>query len=712
PGGANPPPNYSYTSISLVPYLRRLVVTGLDFPGVLHGFFGDDWASGVGPLHEQERRNYLFAAKSGGWASVKKDYDMGPAETVPFMRPLQGAVGQEIEAAEKTWSEWLAMEDWMVGPRAPEGMQGQQGGQSQQQQQQQRQGGSFTPVHHLFSPLIPKPKQSFFKVNTVGSRARPFTTLMSKRHQPEHPELIRPSTKRAKEVDHRLPYDKVQELLKEQGTKDQVSTVAHWFRSKDLRIYDNIGLHHASTLAEKEGKPLVALYIWCDEEFEWHGTSPARCDFVLENLALMQKELAGLNIPLVVVQADGRADIVPAAVKFMKDNGVSHVFGNYEYEVDELRRDIKFLRQIKEQSITSFHHDQTVIEPGTMKTGSGGPMKVFSPYHRAWLAEVKASPDLLDTVPPPTKVDTSRSKTLSSLFGGKLPQAPVNKRFASDQERNRIRGLWPAGHSAGIQRRDKFINECIEDYAATRSNPAKNTTSRMSAYFSAGVVSVREALSQVKDYNNGSSDFGSSGSTAGVSAWVREIVFRELYRQTTLTTPHTVMNLPQNLKFEFVKWEEDEEGWYKWKEGRTGMPFVDAGMRQINYEAYMHNRLRMNVSSYLYCNLLIDYRRGERYFAETLIDWDLSNNTQGWEPSYTVFNPVSQAEKNDPDGNYIREWVPELKNVKGKAVFDPYNRLPKAEFEKLGYPAHHVDWRETKERAIQRFKSDMAQADP
>ena len=93
---------------------------------MLHGFFGDDWASGVGPLHEQERRNYLFAAKSGGWASVKKDYDMGSAETVPFMRPLQGAVGQEIEAAEKTWSEWLAMEDWMVGPRAPEGMQRQQ----------------------------------------------------------------------------------------------------------------------------------------------------------------------------------------------------------------------------------------------------------------------------------------------------------------------------------------------------------------------------------------------------------------------------------------------------------------------------------------------------------------------------------------------------------------------------------------------------------
>ncbi|CAD6591203.1 MAG: hypothetical protein ASARMPREDX12_005028 [Alectoria sarmentosa] len=118
----------SHASVSLIPYLRRLVVTGLDFPGVLHGFFGDDWATGVGPLHEQERRNYLFAAKSGGWASVKRDYDMLPLETVPFMRPLQGPIIAEIEAAEKSWSEWLAMEDWMVGPRAPENMPG--GGES------------------------------------------------------------------------------------------------------------------------------------------------------------------------------------------------------------------------------------------------------------------------------------------------------------------------------------------------------------------------------------------------------------------------------------------------------------------------------------------------------------------------------------------------------------------------------------------------------
>ena len=124
-GSPNPyaqPPQSTPLYPPLIPYLRRLVATGLDAAGMLHGFFGDDWVAGVGPLHEQERRNYLFAAKSGGWASVKKDYDMLPMETVPFLRPLSAPLDAEISAAEKVWSEWLAMEDWMVGPRAPDTM--------------------------------------------------------------------------------------------------------------------------------------------------------------------------------------------------------------------------------------------------------------------------------------------------------------------------------------------------------------------------------------------------------------------------------------------------------------------------------------------------------------------------------------------------------------------------------------------------------------
>jgi deoxyribodipyrimidine photo-lyase len=536
---------------------------------------------------------------------------------------------------------------------------------------------------------------------------------MSKRSDPDHPELTRPSTKRAKMIDQDTPFNELSEKIDAQDAKEDVAKVAHWFRGQDLRIHDNIALHHASEQAKTVKKPLLCFYLHCPEEVVWHGLSPARTDFMHETLRDLQSELKDLDIPLVFVTAEKRDGIAGAVTKFLKDHGVSHLHANYEYEVDELRRDIKVTDTAGAAFHTVLYHDQCVMEPGTMTTGSGGPMKVFTPYHKAWLAEVKASPDLLDTVSAPSKNDQSARKALSDLFDSKLPDMSGKRDFQSTEERDRIRKLWPAGHAAGMRRMDQFIKRNIEEYAATRSQPAADSTSRMSAYFSVGAVSMREVLCMVQKHNKGSADFSSpSGSSPGVSAWVREIVFRELYRQTTMTCPHTSMNLPQNLKFEFVQWNEDEEGWKKWCEGRTGVPFVDAGMRQLAHEAYMHNRLRMNVSSYLTCNLLIDYRRGERFFAEHLVDWDLNNNTQGWEPSYTVFNPVSQAEKNDPDGEYIRKWVPELKDVKGKAVFSPHNRLDKAEFAKLGYPEPHVDWHKTKARAMERFKTDMKDAVP
>lgn len=528
--------------------------------------------------------------------------------------------------------------------------------------------------------------------------------------QEDHPELQHPSTKRAKQIDAEdTPFSELVKQLNSQDSIDDVKHVIHWFRSKDLRIYDNKALHNASSLAKQKSKPLICVYIYCPEEFEWHGTSPARSDLIVQTLGLMQAELKELQIPLVFATAAGRKEIVPTIINFLKENSASHVFANFEYEVDELRRDIKLLKDLDDNVQVSLHHDQTVVVPGVVKTGSGGPMKVFTPYHRAWLELVKDSPDLLDTVPKPEKnASTPEVKDASH----DVPPVPENKQFDSEETKKRIRKLWPAGHAAAIDRLNHFIHKQIENYAKTRSDPSKDSSSRMSAYFSSGTISVREALSSLRSYNSNSADFSEKGASPGVSSWVREIVFRELYRQMMVVIPHNSMNLPQNLKFEFVQWEDDEAGWKKWYEGKTGVPFIDAGMRQLNHEAYMHNRLRMNVSSYLYCNLLIDYRRGERYFAETLVDWDLCNNTQGWEPSYTVFNPVSQAEKNDPNGDYIRRWVQELRGVEGKAVFSPHDRLPKAEFEKLGYPRPHVDWHETKQRCMERFKSDMKDAVP
>ncbi|KAI1330505.1 DNA photolyase, FAD-binding/Cryptochrome [Xylariaceae sp. FL0255] len=539
--------------------------------------------------------------------------------------------------------------------------------------------------------------------------------------------LKHPSTKRAKEIDKTdNPYNELIEHLdkaNEASNGDKKSgggkNVLHWFRSKDLRAEDNKALRAASEKAGEEGGDLIACFLYSPKDLQWHGTSPARSDFMLESLRILREQLRDeFGIPLVVLTAEEKSNKEKVIMNFIRENDVGHVFANFEYEVDELRRDLKLLKTLEKDGGPKFEllHDQTVIIPGTLVTGSGGPHKVFTPYHKAWLSEVSEDPSLIDITSPPEKSDKKARERLKALFDDKkygIPELTKDKKFDSNEHRDRIRKLWPPGHEAGMNRLREFLDKKVETYVENRSSPAADNSSRLSPYFAAGIVSVREVLSTARERKNEkSANFSSSGADTGLASWVREVVFREFYRHMMVVTPHNSMNLPQNLKFDFVEWEDDEEGWKKWYEGRTGMPFVDAGMRQLREEAYMHNRLRMNVSSYLRTNLLIDYRRGERWFAENLVDWDLCNNTQGWEPSYTVFNPVTQGEKCDPHGDYIRKYVPELRDVKGKAIFDPYNRLSGDEFEKLGYPKPHVDYKQSKERCLQRYKHDMADADP
>lgn len=527
-----------------------------------------------------------------------------------------------------------------------------------------------------------------------------------------HEDMLRhPSTARAREIDANPPLEILLGKMNKQTTGQKPRNVLHWFRSKDLRAEDNRALSAASQKAKEGSGSLLTCFLWAPQDIEWHGTSPARTDFMLESLRLLQAQLHGLNIPLVVLTSEKRGEKAAQVVDFIQKHDISHVYANLEYEVDELRRDIDLLNKLsKAKADTSFHllHDQTIMEPKALKTNAGGPMKVFTPYHKAWLAKVAEEPEMLDLVDTPAANDKTAKTMMAELFNFKIPLLPASKQFASEKDQARIRKLWPAGHQAGIDRLQHFLAKQVKTYKRDRSFPAANNASRLSPYFASGVISAREAVKAALAANAGV-DFRSGD--VGIDSWVREVVFREFYRHMLVITPHDSMNLPHNLKFDFVEWEDDDEGWRKWCEGKTGMPFVDAGMRQLHEEAYMHNRLRMNTSSYLRTNLLIDYRKGERYFAETLVDWDLGNNTQGWEPSFTVFNPVAQAEKCDPEGTYIRKWVPELRNVKGKAIFDPYNRMQKADFEKLGYPAPHVDFRKSKDRCMERYKQGMASAD-
>lgn len=511
-----------------------------------------------------------------------------------------------------------------------------------------------------------------------------------------------PSIQRAKEVDQHTPYQKLQTLLSRQEQAEKTTQVIHWFRSQDLRIHDNKALYAASQKAKDTNTPLVCLYTYCEETLKQHGISPARTYFNLTALQNVKEQLEARSIPLVFLRSKANQE-VDTILRFLKEHSVSHLYANYEYEFDELNRDIQILEKHKDLCF-SLHHDQTVVEPGTLLNDAKQPIKQFTTYYHTWLKTVAQNPNVLDTFPVPSKNTVSIQKIFPKMPGVTLDNLGSSKLFPSDQEREALEKRWPANHDAGITRMNAFLKKHVQKYHETRSEPALDSTSRMNPYFSAGLVSVREVLHLIKQHNNHQNDFSDTKSGAGIAAWVRELVFRELYRQKLVITPHLAMNLPENLRFTNVRWKEDQVGWEKWCQGKTGVPFVDAGMRQLNEEAFMHNRLRMNVASYLYGTLLIDYRKGERYFSEKLIDWDLSNNAHGWQPSYTIFNQVSQGEKCDPNGEYIRRWVPELKEVKGRAIFDPYHRLPKEDFEKLGYPKPHVDWSESKTEAIKRFK--------
>lgn len=452
------------------------------------------------------------------------------------------------------------------------------------------------------------------------SRKSPATMSKHERSQSQDDVLRHPTPKRAKEIDAHSPFAELEQLLKKQKDDHKPRNVLHWFRSKDLRMQDNHALSLASKKSQEGSGALITAYLFAPADMEWHGTSPARVDFLLQSLQKLQDELKEKNIPLAIITAEQRAQKVDTVLQFAKEHNISHIYANMEYEVDELRRDIKMAKHTQEEQDTSFSvvHDQTVVRPLELRGGSG-PHKVFTPYWKLWCSHVAQNPKLLDLYPDPEENDKSATEKLKQLFDAKIPSLPDSKQYVSTEDQKRIRSLWPAGHQVGHQRATKFLSRGVKKYKATRSNPGADTSSRLSPYFASGVLSVREALNIAAEHNSSGKDFSESAADDGIASWVREVVFREFYRHTLAMTPHDSMNLPHNLKFNNVKWVDNEEHWKAWCDGQTGMPLVDAGMRQLKAEAWMHNRARMNVSSYLSANLLLDYRRGERWFAENLV---------------------------------------------------------------------------------------------
>ncbi|KAI1768112.1 deoxyribodipyrimidine photo-lyase [Hypoxylon sp. FL1150] len=496
--------------------------------------------------------------------------------------------------------------------------------------------------------------------------------------------------------------------------------VVHWFKM-DLRTTDNRGLWEASQKARAAGDdvPLVCVYVVSPEDLEAHLTAPIRVDFMMRTLHALKRDLAALDIPLYVETVEKRRDVTERIVEFMEEWGASHLFANIEYEVDELRREAKMVKMLAEKGLAmEVFHDTCIVPPGELHTGAGKQYAVYSPWYRSWVAHIHANQELLSTFDTPAKNPPAAREKVAALFDCDIPDVPENKRL-SEEDAKRFRATWPAGEREAMDRLEKFCEEKIGQYSKRRNFPSNAATSTISVHLAAGTLSARTAIRTARDRNKTKKlDAG----IEGIQTWISEVAWRDFYKHVLVHWPYICMNKPFKPEYSNIEWSYNSAHFEAWCNGRTGFPIVDAAMRQVKSVGYMHNRCRMIVASFLCKDLLLDWRMGERFFMENLIDGDFASNNGGWgfsasvgvdpQPYFRIFNPLLQSEKFDPEGDYIRRWIPELKEIAGKAIHDPYNRGAGSLAKKAGYPKPIVDHKDSRDRALKAYKAGIERDKP
>ncbi|KAK2046223.1 DNA photolyase [Colletotrichum somersetense] len=493
--------------------------------------------------------------------------------------------------------------------------------------------------------------------------------------------------------------------------------VVHWFKM-DLRTVDNRSLSLASEKAKEAGVPLLAMFIISPQDYEAHLTAPIRIDFMLRTLHILRADLAKLDIPLYVETVEKRKRIPDRIAELMHQWGASHLFANMEYEVDELRREAKMVRMFADRGLSyEVLHDTCVVPPGQLTSGSGKQYAVYTPWFKAWVRHVHENLDLLELYDPPAKNPPSAREKFNSLFDTDIPNEIADRKL-DDEQKKRFRALFPAGEHEARGRLEKFCEEKVGQYHNKRNIPHDSGTSNLSVHLASGTISSRTCVRYARDRNKTKKlDAG----IEGIRVWISEVAWRDFYKHVLVHWPYVCMNKPYKPEYANIEWSYDMDNFKAWCAGKTGFPIVDAAMRQMHAMGWMHNRCRMIVACFLAKDLLIDWRMGERYFMENLIDGDFASNNGGWgfsasvgvdpQPYFRIFNPLLQSEKFDPDGDYIRKWVPELKGITGKAIHDPYGRGAGAQAKKTGYPQQIVDHKGCRERALAAYKFGLGRGD-
>jgi len=466
-----------------------------------------------------------------------------------------------------------------------------------------------------------------------------------------------------------------------------------WFRS-DIRMDDNPALREACANYSE----VHAIYLYSPKQLNAHNESNVKIDFLIQNLTILTNNLNKFNIPLTVLESDGFDNDSLLIKDISIERQIDKVFWNNQIGEDEQARDrktIEFLSNINIEHESFF--DQVVYEPGTLKTGQGGPYSVFTPYKRKWIENFDM--DFLDIN---FKYEVKKPSKISSNIESFNFQFIQNHTVDMNQ--------WRPGEDEAAARLNYFLKNKIIDYSKNRNDPIIDGTSRISPYLALGIISSKRCILEALKLNN----FEFNSGHIGITKWIDEIVWREFYKNIMFCFPKVSKGQPFQDYSKLIKWRYVESEFNAWKEGMTGFPIVDAAMRQLQNEGWMHNRLRMVVAMFFTKNMLHDWRLGEAYFMQNLIDGDFASNNGGWQwssstgtdaaPYFRIFNPITQSTNFDKEGLFIKKYIPELKDLDKSVIHNP----PKEHRRYCKYPEPILDLKESRLRAIAAFKESKS----
>jgi len=460
-----------------------------------------------------------------------------------------------------------------------------------------------------------------------------------------------------------------------------------WFR-RDLRLTDNPGLCAALEAAEA----VLPVYLWSPEdEAQWAPGGASRW-WLHQSLAALDSSLRAKGSRLLI--RSGAA--APTLARLVDETGAEGVFWNRLYEPALAERDRSLKSRLRDGGVEARSFKAALLhEPWELETGKGGPYRVFTPF---WKAALRRPDPERPQAPPGALKPPERWPAGEPLEA--LGLMPTIRWYDGLAE------TWTPGEAGALARLDEWCEARLGDYAAARNRPDQRGTSALSPHLHHGELSPRQAW-----HAAAARRIELPG--RGVESWLRELGWREFAHHVLYHFPHTPTE-PMYDKYAAFPWREHHETLLAaWQRGCTGIPIVDAGMRQLWATGWMHNRVRMVVASLLVKNIRAPWQAGARWFWDTLVDADLASNTMGWQwaagsgadaaPYFRIFNPVNQGAKFDPDGAYVKRWVPELGNVPAGVVHRPSGGLAG------GYPAPILDLKESREEALAALRSIAAE---